>query len=378
MKSKIRVAFVSNSNPLDKTSWSGTQFQIFKSLQNQFEYVKAITCDNKWLKIFGIINKITIPLFNKKYNYQHSLFRSYFQSKAIQKSLNKENFDVIFCSAGSTEIAYLNTNIPIVYLSDSSFGQLADYYDVFKNLFNFSKKESNLVELKALNKASHIIYPTNWAKNYVIKNYDISPSKISKIHFGANINDNLINYNLKKLNQKKTFNILFLGVYWERKGGDIVLETFTKLKMLEKNVHLTICGSNPYVTDSDISIFPFIDKNNEKEIKKLIEILEETDLLFVPTRAECYGIVFNEAGAFGIPVLTTKTGGVPEIVIDNYNGYTLDLNEKSDSYLEIILNIMNNNELYSNLSHNARKKYTEENNWNFFGLQVRKIIENIS
>jgi len=378
MKSKIRIAFVSSSSPLDKKSWSGTQFQIFKSIENEFEYVKAITYKNKWFKILGIINKITIPLLNKKYNYEHSILRSYFQSKGIQRSLNKEKFDVIFCSAGSTEIAYLKTDIPIIYLSDSSFGQLADYYDVFKNLFKFSKNESNSIELKALNKASHIIYPTDWAKNYVINNYGILPSKISKIHFGANINEELIEYNFKKLDKNKTFNILFLGVYWERKGGDIVLDSFNKLNSLGKNVHLTICGSNPSVNSSNISVFPFIDKNNDQEVKELINIFKETDLLFLPTRAECYGIVFNEAGAFGIPMLATKTGGVPEIVIDNYNGYTLSLDKNSDDYLDKILNIMDNNDLFSNLSQNARNKYIKENNWMFFGKQVRKIIENLT
>lgn len=33
-------------------------------------------------------------------------------------------------------------------------------------------------------------------------------------------------------------------------------------------------------------------------------------LLLLPTRAECAGIVFNEASAYGVPILLTDTGGV--------------------------------------------------------------------
>lgn len=376
MKSKLRVAFVSSENPLDRKTWSGTHFQIFKALEREFEFVKAITYNNLAYKILGGINKITLPIFNKKYNHQHSFFRAYIQSKGIQRQLKKEKIDIIFCSAGSTEIAFLETDIPIIYLSDSSFGQLAGYYDVMKNVFPFSLNESNTIELKALQKAKHIIYPTDWAKNFTIKNYKIDASKISKIHFGANIDNDQIEYTEKQLNAEKTFNILFLGVFWERKGGDIVLETYKKLLGETKNVHLTICGCIPPEEGDNITVIPFLDKNNPKDFKVLNNLLKNTDLLFVPTRAECYGIVFNEAGAYGVPVLSTSTGGVPEIVINDYNGYTLSLDKTSNDYLKIILLLINNPSLHHMLSINAREKYLQENNWINFGKQLRKIIEN--
>jgi glycosyltransferase involved in cell wall biosynthesis len=44
------------------------------------------------------------------------------------------------------------------------------------------------------------------------------------------------------------------------------------------------------------------------------ELLKSIDLFVLPTRAEPFGIVIVEAMASGIPVVTTNTGGVPEIV----------------------------------------------------------------
>ena len=37
-----------------------------------------------------------------------------------------------------------------------------------------------------------------------------------------------------------------------------------------------------------------------------------------------------EAMSFGIPVIATKVGGVSEIVIDNFNGYLLNVNTNSN------------------------------------------------
>lgn len=44
------------------------------------------------------------------------------------------------------------------------------------------------------------------------------------------------------------------------------------------------------------------------------EFLKSLDLFVLPTRAEAFGIVIVEAMAAGVPVVSTNTGGVPEIV----------------------------------------------------------------
>ncbi|WP_137463714.1 glycosyltransferase, partial [Escherichia coli] len=42
--------------------------------------------------------------------------------------------------------------------------------------------------------------------------------------------------------------------------------------------------------------------------------------LLLPTIADCYGMVFCEAAAFGLPVVATDTGGVSSIVINERTG----------------------------------------------------------
>ena len=50
-------------------------------------------------------------------------------------------------------------------------------------------------------------------------------------------------------------------------------------------------------------------------------ILQEADLLVLTSREESFGLVLAEAGAFGLPVVATRTQGPTEIVVDGQTGF---------------------------------------------------------
>ncbi|WP_332125931.1 glycosyltransferase, partial [Escherichia coli] len=63
-----------------------------------------------------------------------------------------------------------------------------------------------------------------------------------------------------------------------------------------------------------------INKNNVEEYQKFIDVLSNADILLLPTIAECYGMVFCEAAAYGLPVVATDTGGISSIQINERTG----------------------------------------------------------
>src|SRR5262249_22755864 len=121
----------------------------------------------------------------------------------------------------------------------------------------------------------------------------------------------------------------------------------------------------------------FISKHTLQGQQTLQTLLADSHFLFVPSRAEAYGIVFCEANAFGIPCLTTYVGGIGTVIKDNVNGMTFALNSPVSVYCDTILDLMHDRKRYEALALSSYHEYETRLNWKVATLQVKKLIENV-
>ena len=171
--------------------------------------------------------------------------------------------------------------------------------------------------------------------------------------------------------------ILFLAKEWQRKGGAIALDTLRNLEKMGVAAELTVCGVTPPSGESHPSmrVVPYLDKNIPADRDQFERILSESHLLLLPTRTECYGVVFCEANAYGLPVFATRAGGVPTIVEDGINGYLLPVEAEGRDFAEHIARASLNPETYRALIRGARERYEKVLNWDAWAQTVRKTIQ---
>jgi glycosyltransferase involved in cell wall biosynthesis len=153
-----------------------------------------------------------------------------------------------------------------------------------------------------------------------------------------------------------------LGVDWERKGGNIVMETFEALKQRGMKVQLIISGCKPSISCDGVTILPFINKNTDAGLKQFDELFKKSHFMFVPTRAECFGMVFCEASAYGMPVISTDTGGVPGAVENGINGYLLPISANGNDYADVIQDCFLDETKYRALCNSSRKWFDNKLN----------------
>lgn len=168
----------------------------------------------------------------------------------------------------------------------------------------------------------------------------------------------------RQLGIKEEVVILFTGQFIHRKGIDILLKA---CKGLPDICGIYIVGGTPndeylkLVKDLNLRNIHFIGFKKPSELK---HYYQSADIYVLPTREDIWGLVINEAMAFGLPVVTTYNciAGV-ELIEDGINGYLCE----SEDYKElniILRRLIDAKQLREQISISNRKKikeYTIEN-----------------
>jgi glycosyltransferase involved in cell wall biosynthesis len=316
-------------------------------------------------------------LTGKRYDYTRNPWVSQRYGKVFTERLRGSRYDLIYASSASTELAYVQTQTPIIYLADATFANVVDYYPACRNLLNISKRHGCLLERQSIEKSSLVLYPSEWAAQSAMSDFRAASSKIHVIPFGANLDTAPPAGMVLNKQRSEVCRLLFLGVEWIRKGGDLAFQTFLELKKRGIKSKLTVCGCTPPagISDPDLIVTGFLNKNVAQERERIESLLLNSDFLILPTRAECTPIVFCEASAFGLPSVATDTGGVRGVVRDGVNGFLLPITAGPAEYASTIMQVFQDESSYRALVRSARAEYESRLNWDAWGTAVSDIIQ---
>lgn len=366
----------------DKKSWSGTPYMVLSSLQSMGHVVNVI---NFLPETYPVYHRILIKLYNllgKLINKQYLYwFTNLFQRLLIRQysRMSIPDSDLTFVVGQSFFIPpILPCETRLIYLCDATFSAVENYYPEFSRLYKSVSQQGNMLCKKALYACDRIIMSSNWAKEHAINDYHISESLIEVVEFGANLEASKMGQIKREYTNIKKLKILFSGVHWERKGGVVAVECCDYLIQMGYDIELIIAGvtapaqySRPYIRSVG-----FLNKNFSTEYDQYLKIMEESDILLFPSRAECSAIALCEAASYALPVFAYKTGGLENYVKDGFNGYLLP--EASHGYdFAIKIDEAIRTSVLQELSDNATTLYRQRLNWNTWRNRVNTIISSL-
>jgi len=278
--------------------------------------------------------------------------------------------------AASKEIAFLKTDKPLAYLSDCTFRLIQDYYPRTSQLSPQTRRECDECESRAIAAADLLIYSSDWAAESAIRDYGASAEKVHVIPFGPNLKRIPDSATVTSPRNREECRLLLLGKDWKRKGGPLVFDTMRLLNEQGLPTRLTVCGTAlpEEIHHPKLEVTGFLDKNTPAGLDTLEKLLTESHFLFVPSRAEAFGIVFCEASAYGLPSIATATGGITTIVKNGVNGYLLPLHASAEDFAELIQTLFSDAERYQQLVESSRQRYDETLNWNAWANRVRELL----
>jgi len=383
MKNPMKIAYLTDYDSSDINCWSGLGFYIRESLAKSGASVLPLGPLRQRYDAWTRAKKLAYAsLFKKNYirNLDSLVVNSYVSqaNKLIQKNINA--IDIVF-STSSILLAELETEKPMAFWSDATFGGMLDFYSGFTNLSPETLECGHRLEQKALSRCSLAIYASEWAAKSALKHYDVDASKIKVVPFGANLTCSRTASDIKNLVAKKstsTCNLLFIGVDWDRKGGDIALKVVQSLneKGIETKLHVAGCVP-PKPLPSCVINHGYISKRTTAGQNYLDRLFSQSHFLILPSKAECYGVVFAEASSFGLPSLSNNIGGIPTAIAYGKNGWTVDPVDDISTYTEIIAATIRNKDLYLLHSLLSFKEYTDRLDWRVSGRIALECINDL-
>ena len=379
-----RIAFLTSGDPRDRRSWSGIDFYMARALQEHVgdvAYLGDLTPGIR-LSLGKVLNKLSETILNRRYAYLHSMLLAKGYAQAVDTRLRENDIDVIFVPSDSTVAALIETKLPMVYLSGATFALMNSYYPQYSNLLAKSVKEGNKLEQLTISKAGLLLYASEWAAQSSMKDYGADRSRIHVLPYGANLEkeDLPTREEVYRKRRSDRCRLLFMGVDWERKGGRIAFDTLVELENRGVPAELIVCGCTPPArfAHKRMRTIPFLSKSDASDRRRLAELYLESDFLLLPTRGECFGVVFCEASAFGLPIITTNTGGVGGAVTEGENGFMLSPEAGGWEYAELIQRLLESEGIYSAVVKSSRAAFEDRLNWDAWGRRVAGLLDGIT
>ena len=300
-------------------------------------------------------------------------------SRDAARKIRAASPDVIVAPAGSILIGNIPSNVLIVYSSDATARLIDGYHPNYRNIAAGSRSDAEMLEQAAIKRADLLLYPTEWVARSAIGDYGADPGKTHVVEYGANIIDWPGREEALQVRSDGTCRLLFVGVDWKEKGAAIALDALRALRARNIMAELTVCGCEPDrpVDAEGLTIVPFLDKNDPQQLSKLVDLYRNADFFLLPTRADCYGIAYCEAAAYGVPSIGTATGGVPDVVREGENGHLLPIDADGAAYARLIEEIHEDRDRYRRLRAGSRDNFETRLNWDVWGRKTARLVTDL-
>ena len=373
------VGYLCASDPLDVHSFSGTRLFMLRALEGAGWNVKLLGRDmvrKRWLehKLYRLRCRLHLPERPRRYDAAK-------HRAQIMADLNKSGASVVFAPASSALVAEWDSPVPIVHNSDATPKLLHGYYGQFSDKEDSPEQlaQRNEVERRALQRANAVILSSNWAADSAIHDYGTDPAKVHVVPFGANVEGGADEPTIRARKLDGPCELLFIGKYWARKGGDLAVAAAEALNAMGVPARLHIVGGRPESGSLPgcVTHHGFLNKSDPQGRAQLAALLTNCHFFVLPTRADCTPVALNEASAYGMPAVSTLTGGVPTVIERGQTGELLPLEADGQAWARAIADLWADRQRYLQMALASRARYERHLSWQAWGRTVSGILAGV-
>jgi glycosyltransferase involved in cell wall biosynthesis/GT2 family glycosyltransferase len=173
-------------------------------------------------------------------------------------------------------------------------------------------------------RARAIVAWAEWTKQGLVDRYDVAAEKVHVIPPGVDYARwSTYARNGEPATDGGPVRVLFVGGDLERKGGHVLLAAIASLRAAGVDVELDVVTRDPVPHQDGVRAHHGLTPNSAP----LIELYRRADVFCLPTMGDCLPMVLSEAGAVGLPLVSTAVGAIGEIVRDGETGLLVPVDD---------------------------------------------------
>ncbi len=166
--------------------------------------------------------------------------------------------------------------------------------------------------------ARHLVTWSSWAKRGLVDGYGVPEDKITVIPPG--VTTSAWQRPAPRVLHDGAFRILFVGAALGRKGGLVLLDAWRALKAdvnrAGQQIELHMVTKDTVAAEPGLFLYHDMQPNSEP----LRRLYFDSDVFCLPTYGDCLPMVLSEAGATGLPSISTDVAAIGEITRHNDTG----------------------------------------------------------
>ena len=224
---------------------------------------------------------------------------------------------------------------------------------------------------------SHRFEKIVWVSKSAFNNY-IFNRKVRKksIVLYNSINDKeIINFINKDNKDYPNYDLIYLGRFTYQKNPERMINIVSRIIEKGIDIHMAMVGNGELLDevkkmvkenhlDNNITLYGFVENP--------YKILSNSKLMIMTSRYEGTPMCALEALSLGIPIISTPTDGLKDIISNGKNGY---LSDSDDILIDKICLYLKNKKVYDNISYGAKKFFNDNCNIDNYKKNIRKIYE---
>ena len=230
---------------------------------------------------------------------------------------------------------------------------------------NYLKPNGYLLHLekKVYDRASLIFTYSSNITASLVQQYEVEATRIKTIGIGCNLTPTITS----DINKYASKNILFVGVEWNRKGGDILLSSFKQVVRQVPDAQLIIVGCRPpEAVGNNIRVIGRV------PLEEMPQYYQQAAVFCMPSRREPFGLVYLEAMAYQLPIVALSVGALPDFVKNNHNGYLV--RNSLDAIAEKLIYLITHPDRCRAMGQEGAKIVAERYQWPIVGEKMKQSI----